>query len=205
MRQAREDLKQSRESVYESTRVSVAMIRALEDEDFRSLPADVYVRGFLRSLAAHLGLDGKEVLNKYFEAKREGDASRALKEGGRDLQPADEEAEQASPVGANLAQRVSEETAIKAWMVAAQRKLDERSMKKAKPKERRGGESRSTGGFESLSSGSSKRINLGLVLLLLIIAITLTLSYMMNRSPSSTQDVDTPAASDTAVQYDWKG
>jgi helix-turn-helix protein/uncharacterized protein DUF4115 len=47
------------------TRIRPKYLRALEDEHFDVLPAPTYVRGFLRSYAAALGLDGQPFVDEY--------------------------------------------------------------------------------------------------------------------------------------------
>jgi len=209
LRKAREARKLSRESVFESTKVSVSNIKALEDEDFESLPADVYVRGFLKSLARHLELQSEDVIARYRKVRPSQDVEFASPEGNsvEDENRVKKESmtESVSPFGANLAQRVNSETAVKAWMVAAQRKINERSKNSTDKKEPGRNSMRPAGRSESLAGGGSKRLNLGLVLLLLIIAVVLTLSYMLNRSPSSQEQSESPAASESFNQYEWKG
>lgn len=46
----------------EATRIRRRYLEALEAEDFEQMPAEVYVRGFLRNYALYLGLDPEEVL-----------------------------------------------------------------------------------------------------------------------------------------------
>jgi cytoskeleton protein RodZ len=48
-----------------ATKIRAKYIRALEEEDFDSLPGDAYVRGFLRSYADYLGLDGDIYVDEY--------------------------------------------------------------------------------------------------------------------------------------------
>lgn len=48
-----------------ATKIRGKYIRALEEEDFEILPGDTYVRGFLRSYAEHLGLDGQLYVDEY--------------------------------------------------------------------------------------------------------------------------------------------
>ncbi|HZS29882.1 MAG TPA: helix-turn-helix domain-containing protein [Gaiellaceae bacterium] len=48
-----------------ATKIRAKYIRALEEEDFDSLPGDAYVRGFLRSYADYLGLDGEIYVDEY--------------------------------------------------------------------------------------------------------------------------------------------
>src|SRR3954454_23924954 len=40
-------------------------LRALEDEEFEVLPAQTYVKGFLRAYAEYLGLDGQLYVDEY--------------------------------------------------------------------------------------------------------------------------------------------
>lgn len=47
------------------TRIRPKYLRALEDERFDVLPAPTYVRGFLRSYASALGLDGQPFVDEY--------------------------------------------------------------------------------------------------------------------------------------------
>ncbi len=48
-----------------ATRISVRMLQALEADDYASLPAPVFVRGYLRSCARVLGVDPEELLALY--------------------------------------------------------------------------------------------------------------------------------------------
>jgi hypothetical protein len=47
------------------TKIRAKYLRALEEEEFDLLPAASYVRGFLRTYADYLGLDGQLVLDEY--------------------------------------------------------------------------------------------------------------------------------------------
>ena len=49
----------------ERTKIRPKYLRALEDERFDILPAPTYVRGFLRSYAEVLGLDGQPFVDEY--------------------------------------------------------------------------------------------------------------------------------------------
>jgi len=62
LRSAREARGISLEQAEEATRIRKAYLEALEAEDFARMPAQVYVRGFLRNYALYLGLDPEEVL-----------------------------------------------------------------------------------------------------------------------------------------------
>jgi hypothetical protein len=48
-----------------ATKIRAKYIRALEEEDFDALPADTYARGFLRTYADYLGLDGEIYVDEY--------------------------------------------------------------------------------------------------------------------------------------------
>src|SRR5215217_3833476 len=48
-----------------ATKVRSKYLRALEDEQFEILPAQTYVKGFLRTYAEYLGLDGQLYVDEY--------------------------------------------------------------------------------------------------------------------------------------------
>jgi cytoskeletal protein RodZ len=48
-----------------ATKIRAKYIRALEEEDFDALPADTYARGFLRTYADYLGLDGEIYVDEF--------------------------------------------------------------------------------------------------------------------------------------------
>jgi cytoskeleton protein RodZ len=48
-----------------ATKIRAKYLRALEDEQFDVLPAQTYVKGFLRSYAEYLGLDGQLYVDEY--------------------------------------------------------------------------------------------------------------------------------------------
>src|SRR5436305_2564062 len=47
------------------TKIRGKYLRALEDEQFELLPAQTYVKGFLRTYAEYLGLDGQLYVDEY--------------------------------------------------------------------------------------------------------------------------------------------
>ncbi len=49
----------------QTTKIRAKYLRALEDEQFEQLPAETYVKGFLRTYAQHLGLDGQLYVDEY--------------------------------------------------------------------------------------------------------------------------------------------
>jgi Helix-turn-helix domain len=48
-----------------ATKIRSKYIRALEEEDFTAIPGDAYIRGFLRTYAEYLGLDGDVYVAEY--------------------------------------------------------------------------------------------------------------------------------------------
>jgi hypothetical protein len=48
-----------------ATKIRAKYIRALEEEDFTAIPGDAYIRGFLRTYADYLGLDGDVYVDEY--------------------------------------------------------------------------------------------------------------------------------------------
>jgi hypothetical protein len=48
-----------------ATKIRAKYIRAMEDEAFEILPSETYVKGFLRSYAEYLGLDGQLYVDEY--------------------------------------------------------------------------------------------------------------------------------------------
>lgn len=48
-----------------ATKIRAKYLRALEDEHFELLPGDAYVKGFLRTYADRLGLDGQLYVDEY--------------------------------------------------------------------------------------------------------------------------------------------
>ena len=51
--------------IEQGTKIRGKYLRALEDEHFDVLPAQTYVKGFLRSYAEYLGLDGQLYVDEY--------------------------------------------------------------------------------------------------------------------------------------------
>ncbi len=61
--------------VEERTKIRARYIRALENEDWETLPAPAYVRGFLRTYGQLLGLDGDMLADEYRRTYGEGPAA----------------------------------------------------------------------------------------------------------------------------------
>ncbi|MBI1820428.1 MAG: helix-turn-helix domain-containing protein [Nitrospirae bacterium] len=65
LRKIREQLGFSLQDVASKTKISLPYLENLENEDFSSLPNDVFVKGFLRSYAKVLGLKELDVLERF--------------------------------------------------------------------------------------------------------------------------------------------
>jgi cytoskeletal protein RodZ len=65
LREARERRHLTHEQVEADTKIRAKYLRALEEEEFDSLPSGTYVRGFLRAYASYLGLDGRLFVDEY--------------------------------------------------------------------------------------------------------------------------------------------
>jgi cytoskeleton protein RodZ len=63
--------------IEQATKIRGKYLRALEEEQFEVLPAETYVKGFLRSYAEYLGLDGQlyvdEFNSRYVRGDEEGE------------------------------------------------------------------------------------------------------------------------------------
>jgi hypothetical protein len=65
LREARERQGLGYPEIELATKIRAKYIRALEEEDFTSVPGDAYIRGFLRTYADYLGLDGDVYVDEY--------------------------------------------------------------------------------------------------------------------------------------------
>ncbi len=76
LREARERQQLGLDRAEAETKIRARYLRALEDEDFDLIPGPTYVRGFLRTYAARLDLDGQLFVDEYnsrFASSREDD------------------------------------------------------------------------------------------------------------------------------------
>jgi hypothetical protein len=65
LREARERQGLGYPEIELATKIRAKYIRALEEEDFDAIPGDAYTRGFLRTYAEYLGLDGDVYVEEY--------------------------------------------------------------------------------------------------------------------------------------------
>ncbi len=70
LRKQREIRGFSLEEIAEQTKVSLRALKAIEAEDWEILPAEIYVRGFIRCYCETIGLDPHEALLRFEEAYR---------------------------------------------------------------------------------------------------------------------------------------
>ncbi len=65
LRREREIRGISLREIAEATKVSQRLLEAIENDDYRYLPAPVFTRGFVREYARYLGLDCDEMVSRY--------------------------------------------------------------------------------------------------------------------------------------------
>lgn len=65
LRRMREEKNISIEQVAYATRISLKMLRALEEDDHSSLPAPTFVRGYLQAYAKYVRIDTQDLLLRY--------------------------------------------------------------------------------------------------------------------------------------------
>jgi flagellar biosynthesis protein FlhG len=71
LRKVRESQGVELEDIARHTKINVAQLRAIEDEDFAALPASVYLRGFVQEIAKVLKLDPTQVARTYLRRYHE--------------------------------------------------------------------------------------------------------------------------------------
>jgi cytoskeleton protein RodZ len=65
LKRTRTKQKKSLEDANEATRIHLVSLQALENDDFDALPAEVFVRGFIKIYAGYLGLDPEDTIRHY--------------------------------------------------------------------------------------------------------------------------------------------
>ena len=65
LRAAREAQQLSLREIADTTKISVSVLEALEENDVARLPGGIYLRGFVRSYAAAVGLDPEQTLRDF--------------------------------------------------------------------------------------------------------------------------------------------
>ena len=75
LRQARERRGVSLRQIAASTKISLAVLEALERNDVSRLPGGIFTRAFLRSYAAEIGLDPEETVREFLARFDQGSPS----------------------------------------------------------------------------------------------------------------------------------
>ena len=68
LRKQREIRGFSLEEISDQTKISLRALKAIEAEDWELLPAEIYIRGFIRCYCETIGLDPNEALLRFEEA-----------------------------------------------------------------------------------------------------------------------------------------
>lgn len=70
LRNQREQEGLSLDDATKSTKISLPILRAIENDDFERMPAEAFCRGFYTIYAKYLNLDPEEILTQYRQAKK---------------------------------------------------------------------------------------------------------------------------------------
>jgi cytoskeletal protein RodZ len=92
LRERREQLGISLDELQARTKIRKRYLMALEDGDWDLLPGSVYARGFVKTYAEALGLDGKQLLDEYIDHQPSGTAP-VEPRASDDAEPAKEKSE----------------------------------------------------------------------------------------------------------------
>jgi cytoskeleton protein RodZ len=65
LKKSRTRQKKSLKDAAEDTKIHIPSLQALEDDNFTALPAEVFVRGFIKLYAEYLGLDPEDTIKHY--------------------------------------------------------------------------------------------------------------------------------------------
>ncbi len=69
LHRVREEKSISLKEIQEATKISMRYLEAIDRGDLEGIPGEVYRKGFLVNFANAIGLDGQEVLQKYYQMK----------------------------------------------------------------------------------------------------------------------------------------
>ena len=69
LKKAREEKELSLKEVADKTKIQSRYLEALENGDWERLPEEVYLRGFIKTYAQHLGLDAPALVEAYNKAR----------------------------------------------------------------------------------------------------------------------------------------
>ena len=87
LREARNRRKVELPEVEAATKIRVRYLRAIENEDWDALPGGAYTRGFIRTYASYLGLDGERLADDYRRSDGADPAASAARRSGSSRVP----------------------------------------------------------------------------------------------------------------------
>jgi cytoskeleton protein RodZ len=96
LREARNRRKVDLSTVEAATRIRIRFLRAIENEEWDVLPGGVYTRGFIRTYAAYLGLDGERLAEDF---RREVEGTQGERERVAEMAPVAASAATGTPGG----------------------------------------------------------------------------------------------------------
>ncbi len=99
LRSRREELGVTLEDMEKQTKIRQRYLIALEEGDWAPLPGYVYARGFVRSYAEQLGLDGRALLKQYVDEVDEQESAHDSKSSRKDARTVDEAPRPKDPNG----------------------------------------------------------------------------------------------------------
>ncbi|MFT5068855.1 MAG: cytoskeleton protein RodZ, partial [Candidatus Paceibacteria bacterium] len=65
LRQAREELGLSQKEAARDLHLTSKVINAIEEDNFELIPSSLFARGYIRSFARHVGLDGQALVAEF--------------------------------------------------------------------------------------------------------------------------------------------
>ena len=77
LRRKREDKKLTLEQVHNQTKISIQVLRSIEQDDFGAFESEIYLKGFVKNYSDFLGLNHANVWRKYRQTQSDpsGDAA----------------------------------------------------------------------------------------------------------------------------------
>ncbi|RJQ15290.1 MAG: helix-turn-helix domain-containing protein [Nitrospiraceae bacterium] len=79
----RERQNKSLEEIAQNQKLNITYLQAVENDDYRSLPAELYARAYLRFFAAELGLDSDLIIGLYEKQMQPADVNKPLPAAGK--------------------------------------------------------------------------------------------------------------------------
>jgi len=114
------------EMVAEATRIRLAYLQALENDDFETLPSSVQARGFLRNYAQYLELDLEQLVEELRDMQPEGTSEPEVIFEGDDTRPVpQQEAPKPELDPDNLPEGTAQEPFWQSWLRRVKREVEE--------------------------------------------------------------------------------